>query len=109
MRLTEGVIWKLLISFSIPLLLGYFFQQLYNTVDSIVVGNFVNPQALAAVGSTTPIINMLIGVFAGFSTGASVVIAQRYGAGDGERVHEAVHTVPLILFIRLRLLQSSAC
>ena len=63
--MTEGVIWKQLVSFSIPLLIGNLFQQLYNTVDSIVVGNFVSTQALAAVGSTGPVINTLVGFFMG--------------------------------------------
>ena len=68
--MTYGSIPRLLITFAIPLLIGNLFQQLYNTVDSIVVGNFVSKQALAAVGCSTPIINMLIGVFMGFSSGA---------------------------------------
>lgn len=97
--MTSGSVWKQLVRFSVPLLLGYLFQQMYNTVDSVVVGNFVGKQALAAVGSTTNIINTLIGVFSGFATGAGVVIAQSWGAGDRERVHDAVHTVMLFTFI----------
>jgi len=96
--MTKGTIWVLLVQFSVPLLFGYFFQQLYNTVDSVVVGNFVSKQALAAVGSTTSIVNMLIGVFTGFSTGASVVISQSYGAGDKKRVHDEVHTIIFFIF-----------
>ena len=88
--MTYGSIPRLLITFAIPLLIGNLFQQLYNTVDSIVVGNFVSKQALAAVGCSTPIINMLIGVFMGFSSGAGVVISQYYGAKDGEKLHDAV-------------------
>ena len=80
MDMTEGVIWKQLVAFALPLLIGNLFQQLYNTVDSIVVGNFVSTQALAAVGSVTPIINMLIGFFSGLATGAGVVISQYFGA-----------------------------
>ena len=76
MDMTQGVIWKQLIAFSIPLLIGNLFQQLYNTVDSIIVGNFVSTEALAAVGSVTPVINMLIGFFTGLATGAGVVISQ---------------------------------
>ena len=68
--MTSGVIWKELLLFSIPLLLGNLFQLLYNTVDSIVVGNFVGHQALAAVGASTPLINMLIGFFMGVAAGA---------------------------------------
>lgn len=90
--MTQGGIVKLLIQFSIPLLIGQLFQQLYNTVDTLVVGNFVGKEALAAVGSTASIINMLIGVFLGFSMGANVVVSQYYGAHDEKSVHDTVHT-----------------
>lgn len=90
--LTKGNILKQLIIFSIPLLIGNIFQQLYNTVDSIIVGNFVGKNALAAVGASGPIINMLVGFFMGLATGASVVISQYYGAKDSRRLHDAVHT-----------------
>ena len=90
--MTEGSIWKKILFFSIPLILGNLFQQLYNAVDSYVVGNYVGKVALAAVGASTPIINMLIGFFMGISTGAGVVIAQFYGAQDREGVRKAVHT-----------------
>lgn len=90
--MTEGPIWKSLIYFAIPLLIGNLFQQLYNTVDSVVVGNYVGKEALAAVGSTAMIINMLVGFFMGLSTGASVVISQYFGAKDNKRLHDAVHT-----------------
>lgn len=93
--MTEGSIWRQLVRFSIPLLIGNLFQQFYNTVDSIVVGNFVSTQALAAVGSTTVIINTIIGFFTGLSTGAGVVISQAYGAQDHRRVQDAVHTTLL--------------
>lgn len=70
-RITQGVIWKQLLFFFFPILLGTFFQQLYNTVDAIVVGKFVGTQALAAVGGTTGvIINLLVGFFVGLSSGA---------------------------------------
>lgn len=97
--MTYGSIPRLLITFAIPLLIGNLFQQLYNTVDSIVVGNFVSKQALAAVGCSTPIINMLIGVFMGFSSGAGVVISQYYGAKDGEKLHDAVQTAITLTLI----------
>ncbi len=97
--MTCGSIPRLLITFAIPLLIGNLFQQLYNTVDSIVVGNFVSKQALAAVGCSTPIINMLIGVFMGFSSGAGVVISQYYGAKDGEKLHDAVQTAITLTLI----------
>ena len=90
--MTSGNILKQLIWFSIPLLLGNLFQQLYNTVDSVIVGNFVGKSALAAVGASAPIINMLVGFFMGLATGASVVISQYYGAKDEKRLHDAVHT-----------------
>ncbi len=90
--MTRGVIWKQFVSFAVPLLLGFVFQQLYNTVDSVVVGNFVGKEALAAVGSTGSIINTLIGFFAGLATGASVVIARLFGARDEAGVSRAVHT-----------------
>ena len=90
--MTEGSIPRLLIVFALPLMIGNIFQQLYNTVDSIIVGNFVSRQALAAVGCTGPIINTLIGVFGGLASGAGVVISQYYGAKDRERLHSAVQT-----------------
>lgn len=96
--MTEGPIWKSLIYFAIPLLIGNLFQQLYNTVDSVVVGNYVGKEALAAVGSTTTIINMLVGFFMGLSTGASVVISQYFGAKDEKRLHDAVHTSIMMTF-----------
>jgi len=90
--MTEGVIWKQLLYFSIPLLLGNLFQQLYNTVDSVVVGNFVGSQALAAVGSSNSLINLIIGMSMGIGTGAGVIISQYYGAGEKEKLQWAVHT-----------------
>lgn len=89
--LTKGSIVKAIILFSIPLLIGNLFQQLYNAVDSYVVGNYVGKVALAAVGASTPIINMLIGFFMGISTGAGVVIAQFFGAGDLSKMKKAIH------------------
>ena len=80
--MTQGSIWKLLLSFALPLLTGQVFQQLYSTVDSIVVGRFVGKEALAAIGSTGSLINSLIGFFTGLSTGAGVVISQAFGAKD---------------------------
>ena len=90
--MTRGSIPRLLIVFAIPLLIGNVFQQLYNTVDSIVVGNYVSKQALAAVGCTSPIINLLIGLFIGLSSGAGVVISQHYGAKDERQLFRAVQT-----------------
>lgn len=90
--MTEGSIWKQILFFSIPLILGNLLQQLYNTVDSIIVGNFIGTEALAAVGSSGSIINLLIGFCVGASTGAGVVIAQNFGAQDKEGIRKAVHT-----------------
>ena len=80
-------------------MLGNVFQMLYNTVDSIVVGNFVGKEALAAVGSTTMIVNMLVFFFNGFSVGAGVVIAQHFGARDHQRLHTAIETTMAMTFI----------
>lgn len=88
----EGSIFKSILWFSIPLLIGNFFQQLYNTVDSYVVGNFVNRDALAAVGASTPVINMLVGFFMGLSAGAGVVISQYFGGKRAEDMSKAVHS-----------------
>jgi len=90
--MTSGDIVRHLLVFSMPLLMGNVFQQLYNLVDTWVVGNYVSNEAFSAVGTLMPIINMLIGTFIGFSTGAGVVISQYYGAGDNERVEKTVHT-----------------
>ncbi|RHB07852.1 MATE family efflux transporter [Coprobacillus sp. AF34-1BH] len=98
--LTKGSIVKAIILFSVPLLIGNLFQQLYNAVDSYVVGNYVGKVALAAVGASTPIINMLIGFFMGISTGAGVVIAQFFGAGDLSKMKKAIHnSIALTLVI----------
>ncbi|WP_375340400.1 MATE family efflux transporter [Lacrimispora amygdalina] len=90
--MTEGVIWRQLLAFSLPLLVGNLFQQLYNTVDSVVVGNFIGSDALAAVGSSNSLINLIIGMFMGIGTGAGVIISQYYGAGEKQKLHWAVHT-----------------
>ena len=94
--ITQGVIWKQLLAFFFPLWFGTFFQQLYNTVDTVVVGRFVGKAALAAVGSTGVIVNLTVGIFTGLASGAVVVIAQRYGARMGEEVHKSVHTAMLL-------------
>ena len=91
--ITDGVIWEQLLVFFFPILFGAFFQQLYNTVDAVVVGRFTGSLELAAVGgSTGTIINLLFGFFIGLSSGATVIIAQFYGAGDKEMVSRSVHT-----------------
>lgn len=91
-QITEGVIWKQLLIFFFPILLGTFFQQMYNTVDTIIVGRVVGTTALAAVGSTGPLVNMVNGFFIGISSGATVILAQYYGAGNRQGVLDALHT-----------------
>ena len=92
-QITHGVIWKQLLVFFFPILLGTFFQQIYNTADTVVVGRFVGTQALAAVGgSTSQIINLIVGFFTGLASGATVVISQHYGAKDQEGVQRGLRT-----------------
>ena len=91
-NITEGIIWKQLLSFFFPILLGTFFQQMYNTVDTIIVGRFVGTQALAAVGSTGALISLLNGFFIGLSSGATVLVSQFFGASDRDGVKNALHT-----------------
>ena len=90
--LTEGTIWKKMIFFAIPILIGNVFQQLYNTVDSLIVGRFIDSDALAAVSSSGTLIFMLVGFFNGIAMGAGVVIARYFGAKKYDKVKEAVHT-----------------
>ena len=92
-QITEGIIWKQLLIFFFPLVFGTFFQQLYNTIDTIIVGHFIGKSALASVGgSSTQIVNLVVGFFTGLSSGASVIIAQFYGARDERSVQESLHT-----------------
>ena len=91
-NITEGVIWKQLLSYFFPILLGTFFQQLYNTVDTIVVGRYVGTHALAAVGAASPLISLVTGFFVGLSSGATVLVAQRFGADDRRGVSQALHS-----------------
>lgn len=97
--MTTGSIPRHIITFAIPLLIGNIFQQLYNMVDTWVVGRFVGTEAFSAVGSVGPIINMLIGFFMGLSSGAGVVISQYYGAAQEKEVKKAVHTSILMTLI----------
>lgn len=90
--MTQGTIWKRIVVFAIPLFLGNLFQQLYNTADSLIVGNFLGSNALAAVVSSGSLIFLMVGFFNGIFVGAGVVIARYYGAGDSEKVHQSVHT-----------------
>ncbi|WP_026509110.1 MULTISPECIES: MATE family efflux transporter [unclassified Butyrivibrio] len=97
--MTKGSIIFQIIMFAMPLMLGNIFQMLYNTVDSIVVGNFVGKEALAAVGSTTMIINMLVFFFNGFSIGAGVLISRYFGGKDLKNLHKAIETTMTTTFI----------
>ena len=90
--LTEGPIWKRMISFAFPLFLGALFQQLYNTADSLIVGNFLGSNALAAVSSSGSLIFLLVGFFNGIAIGAGVVIARYYGAKQYKELQRAIHT-----------------
>ena len=107
--MTSGNIAKQVLLFALPLMLGNVFQMLYNTVDSIVVGQFVSTEALAAVGSTTMIVNMLVFFFNGFSIGASVVIGIHFGAKNEEKLHRAVETTMMATFIMCVLFTAIGC
>ena len=91
-KLLEGPIWKGIVSFAIPLFLGNLFQQLYNTVDSLIVGNFLGSDSLAAVSSSGSLIFLMVGFFNGIAMGAGVVISKYFGARDYEKLKKAVHT-----------------
>lgn len=91
-QITEGIIWKQILVFFFPILLGTFFQQMYNTVDTIIVGRFVSTEALAAVGTTGPLVNIFNGFFTGLGSGATVILAQFYGAGNRQGVRDTLHT-----------------
>ena len=92
-QITEGIIWRQLLLFFFPILLGTFFQQLYNTIDSVIVGQFVGKEALAAVGgSSAQIVAFVVGFFTGLSAGSTVIIAQYYGAKNRDGLLRALHT-----------------
>ena len=98
--ITEGVIWKQLLFFFFPILLGTCFQQLYNTADAIIVGKFVGKEALAAVGGTTgTLINLFVNLFVGVSAGTTVTIAQHFGGHNYDDVRRTVHTSILMAVV----------
>jgi putative MATE family efflux protein len=97
--MTEGNILKLIVLFAIPLFLGNLLQQLYNAFDAIIVGNYVGKEALAAVGSSGPLINVIIAFFMGMSSGASVLISQSLGARNNKALRETVHTAMLVAIL----------
>jgi len=109
--MTEGSIVKNILFFAIPLILGNLLQQLYNTADSIIVGNFVGKNALAAVGSSTSVIYLLIAFSQGASVGAGVVVSQYLGARKKKETEDAVHTalaISVILGVILTIVFCSA-
>ncbi|MCR5724377.1 MAG: MATE family efflux transporter [Treponema sp.] len=98
--ITEGTIWKALLVFFFPILLGTLFQQLYNTVDAVIVGRFVGKEALAAVGGGTAVyLNLIVGFFVGLTSGASIIISQFYGADNPGETSRTVHTALLFSFL----------
>ena len=97
--MTQGNITRHILTFAMPLILGNLFQQMYNLVDTYVVGNYASNQAYAAVGSVGVIINIFIGLFSGFYSGAGVVISQHFGAHNTEKVRETVHTAAMSALI----------
>ena len=102
--MTRGNIYRSIIVFAIPLFIGNIFQQLYNMVDAMVVGQFVGLQALAAVGASAPSYNLIIAIILGISSGASVVIAQTFGSGNKERLRKAyITTWKILLYAGLAL------
>ena len=91
--MTKGRPLPVILKFMLPLIIGNIFQQLYNTTDAVIVGNFVGKEALAAVGGpASTLINLLVGFFVGLSSGATVIISQYYGAKNKTDVKRAVHT-----------------
>ena len=97
--MTAGPVLSQLAVFSVPILLGELFQQFYNSVDSAIVGNFVSPQALAAVGATSSITKMLVGFFVGISLGCTVVIARSFGAKEYDMLREEIHVIMNLSFV----------
>ncbi len=97
--MTQGAPWKRILEFSIPMLLGNLAQQLYNTADSVIVGHYVGDNALSAVGSASPILNLLLALFVGISTGAGIVVSQSYGARDRDGLSKAIGNCIALSFI----------
>ena len=88
--MTQGPPWKRIAEFAIPMLIGNIAQQLYNTVDTVVVGKYVGDNALSAVGSAGPILNLLLALFVGISTGAGIVVSQSFGEGNKEKLSQGI-------------------
>src|SRR5690554_7476827 len=88
--MTEGIPWKRIVQFAIPMLIGNVAQQFYNTADSIIVGRYIGDNALAAVGSAGPVLNLLLVLFMGIATGAGIMVSQYFGAKDRERLSRTI-------------------
>lgn len=97
--MTMGSPWKRIMEFSVPMLLGNIAQQLYNTADSVIVGMYVGDNALAAVGSASPILNLLLALFVGISTGAGIVVSQSFGARDREGLSKGIGNCISLTFV----------
>ena len=97
-RITEGVIWKEMLLFFLPIMLGTLLQQLYNMADTLIVGRFVGKQALAAVGGASPIITLLVNFFVAMSSGASVIVSQYFGAGQEKNVRSSIQNAMALAF-----------
>ena len=97
--MTQGSPWKRIMEFSVPMLLGNIAQQLYNTADSVIVGIYVGDNALAAVGSASPILNLLLALFVGISTGAGIVVSQSFGARDREGLSKGIGNCIALTFL----------
>ena len=97
--MTLGSPWKRIAEFAFPMLLGNFAQQLYNTADSVIVGIYVGDNALAAVGSAMPILNLLLALFVGIATGAGIVVSQSFGARDRDGLSKAIGNCIALSFI----------
>jgi len=97
--MTEGTPWKKILQFSLPMLIGNVAQQLYNTADTVIVGMYVGDNALSAVGSAAPILNLLLALFVGISTGAGIVISQNFGARDREGLSRNIGNCITLTFI----------
>ena len=97
--MTQGAPWKRIMEFTIPMLLGNIAQQLYNTADSVIVGMYVGDNALAAVGSASPILNLLLALFVGISTGAGIIVSQSFGARDREGLSKGIGNCISLTFV----------
>ena len=106
--MTQGTPWKSIMMFTIPMLLGNIAQQLYSTVDSIVVGKYIGDGALASVGSTLPLLNMLLVLFMGISAGASIMVSQYFGARDREKLSYTIGNCITITIITCAVLIAAA-